>query len=100
MTDRKLSNKKLAFIVALIYVIVATIYSVWAMNNLVSDGILYHFFYPATIFPSLIVFTEREPLFRVLICQVITLLFIWLLFCFLTYLFRDVNKQENTKEIK
>ena len=92
MIERKLSNKKLAFTIALFYVTLATIYSVWAMNNLVSDGVLYSFFFPAIVFPSLILFTETEPLFMVLICQVITLLIIWPIFWFFTNLIRKENK--------
>jgi 4-hydroxybenzoate polyprenyltransferase len=92
MPDGKLSNKKLAFYVALVYVILATIYSFWAMRNLVSDGILFYLFFPATIFPSLILFTEREPGFMVLICQAITLLLIWPLFWLFIHLFRNNNK--------
>ncbi len=95
MTDRKLSNKKLAFYAALVYVILATIYSYWAMSNLVSDGIFYYLFFPATIFPSLILFTEREPGFKILICQAITLLLTWPLFWLFIHLFRDDNKQKD-----
>lgn len=95
MIDRKLSNKKLAFYVALVYSILATIYSYWAMYNLVSDGIFYYLFFPATIFPSLILFTEREPGFMILICQIITLLFIWLFFWLFIHLFRNDNKQKD-----
>src|ERR1035437_8706972 len=92
MTDRKISNKKLVFYIALVYIILATIYTYWAMSNLKSDRILYYLFFPATIFPSLILFTEREPRFMILICQAITLLFIWPLFWILLHLFRNDNK--------
>jgi hypothetical protein len=92
MTDRRLSNKGLAFYVALAYVILATIYSYWAMSNLVSDGILYYLFFPAMIIPSLILFTERDPGYMILICQVITLLLIWPVFWFFIHLFRKSEK--------
>ena len=92
MTDRKITNKKLAFYIALVYVILATIYTYWAMSNLKSDGILYYLFFPATIFPSSILFTERESIFMILICQAITLLFIWPLFWIFLHLFRNDNK--------
>lgn len=95
MIDGKLSNKKLTFIGALVYVMLATIYSYWAMSNLISDGILYYLFFPATIFPSLILFTEREPVFMILICQTITFLLIWPLFWLIVHLFRHDNKQKD-----
>src|ERR1700709_38022 len=99
MENDKISNKKLAFYIALVYVILATIYTYWAMSNLVSDGFLYYIFFPATIFASLILFTEREPGILLLICQTITLLIIWLLFWFFINLLRDdINKQEFEKE--
>ena len=92
---RKISNKKLSFYLALFYVILATIYTYWAMTNLVSDGFLYYIFFPATIFPSLILFTEREPGIFLLICQTITFFIIWLLFWFFIHLFRDdIDKQK------
>ena len=92
MTGSKLSNRKLAFYVAFVYVLLATIYSYWSMSNLVSDGILYYIFFPASIFPSLILFTEREPGFMILICQSITLLLIWAIFWLLINLIRTNNK--------
>ena len=96
---KKISNKKLAFYIALVYVILATIYTYWAMNNLVTDGFLYYTFFPATIFPSLILFTEREPGILLLICQTITLIIIWLLLWFFIHLFRDdINKREFEKK--
>ena len=87
------SNKKLAFYIALAYVILATIYSYWAMNNLVSDGVLYYIFFPATILPSLILLTEREPGAMILLCQVVTLVLIWLFIWVALHLFRDIKKQ-------
>ncbi|MES2575248.1 MAG: hypothetical protein V4572_09920 [Bacteroidota bacterium] len=92
MTDKELSNKKISFYIALAYTILATVYSYWAMANLVVDGIFYYLFFPATIFPSLILLTERESGFMILICQAITLLLIWGIFWLFLHSFRDENK--------
>ena len=77
-----MSNKTLAFIIAAVYVVLATIYSHWAVSHSVSDGVLFYFFFPASIIPSLIFFAEREPMLLILICQTITLLIFWL-FCWM-----------------
>lgn len=98
MTTR-ISNKKLAFYVALAYVVLATIYSYWTMRNLEGGGILYYFFFPALFFPSLILFTEREPGLMVLICQIITLFIIWPFFWLFIHLFRN-DKSKQDIEIK
>ena len=94
----KKNSKKNAFYIALVYVTLATIYTYWAMTNLVSDGFLYYIFFPATIIPSLILFTEREPGILLLICQTITFFIIWLLLWFFIYLFsNDIKTQELEK---
>ena len=93
---KNISNKSLAFYIALVYIILATIYSFWTMRNLEEGGFLYYLFFPAIIFPSLILFTEREPTVMILICQTITLLIIWPLFWLFIHLFRDDNKKHDT----
>ena len=96
MTNR-ISNKKLSFYITLGYVILATIYTFWAMTDVVSDGILYYFFFPATIIPSIILFTEREPGIMILICQAITLFMMWPLFWLFVQLFRKDNKKHDVE---
>jgi len=98
MTNGNLSNKKLAFYVALVYVILATIYTYWAMSNVASTGIFYYLFFPATIFLSLILLTERDPGLMILICQTITLLLIWPIFWLFIHLVRDENKQNKNTD--
>ncbi len=96
---KRISNKKLAFYITLVYVILATIYSYWTMRNLEEGGILYYVFFHAIIFPSLILFTEREPALMILICQTITLFIIWPFFWLFIHLFRDgIKKQDTNKE--
>ena len=92
---KKISNKKLAFCTAFVYVILATTYGIWAMTNLESDGVLFYIFLPATIFPTLILFTQRDPGLMILICQIITLFIIWLLFWLIIHLFRDDNIKQD-----
>jgi hypothetical protein len=92
---KNISNKKLAFYITLVYIILATIYSYWAMINLVSDGVLYYVFFPALIFPSLILFTEREPGIMILICQIITLFILWPLFWLFIHIFRNDNNKKD-----
>ena len=74
-----MSNRKLSFIIAFIYVIFGTFYSYYAMNNVISDGIIYYIFFPVSIIPQIILFTEREPFLYILICQIITLVITTLL---------------------
>ena len=93
---KKISNKKLAFYIALVYVILATIYRYWTMRNLEEGGFFYYLFFPAIIFPSLILFTERDPTVMILICQTITLFILWPLFWLFIYLFRDGIKKQTT----
>jgi len=93
----KISNKKLAFCIALVYVTLATIYSYWTMRNLEEGGFLYYLFFPVIIFPSLILFTEREPTVMILICQTITLFIIWPFFWLFINLCRDDKKEIETK---
>jgi hypothetical protein len=96
MTTIKMSNKKLALYIAAVYVILATIYIYWAMSNLIIDGVLHYIFLPVTLFPSLILFTEREPSLMILICQTITCFLIWPLVFLVVSLVRDDTK---TKDI-
>jgi hypothetical protein len=81
---------------ALTYVIAATFYAYWATYNMVIDGFFNYFFLPATLIPSLIIFTEREPLFAVLICQAITLGIIYFLTLAAVISIRDkINSRKN-----
>ena len=73
------SNGKLALLIAGAYVILATIYSYWAVGNSVSDGALFYFFLPASTLPSLIFFSERHPALLILVCQTATTAVLWFL---------------------
>ena len=91
-----MTNKKLAFNISLVYVILATIYCYCEATNLISEGILHNIFFPAIVFPSLILFAESNPWLMILICQIITLLIIWLIIWFcLNFCRKDFNKQNN-----
>lgn len=95
MTKEKSSNKKIAFYVALFYVISATIYIYWTMNNLETEGIFFYFFFPVTIFPSLILLTEKGPLLMMFVCQTIAFLIIWPILFLVIQLFRDDNSMKD-----
>lgn len=95
----KISNKKLSFFIALAYVALATFYSYWSMRNLVSDGVLYYLFYPASIFPDIILFSEREPWFMIVICQIFTLFLIWPLIWMFTALIREIKNRTNRNKV-
>jgi predicted permease len=72
----------------------ATIF-VYNVKNIDSglNSFLFIIFLPATIFPELILFTEREPWNMILICQLITLLILWPFFWLIIHLCRDDNNQ-------
>ena len=88
-----MSNRKLSFIIAFIYVILGTLYSYYAMNNLISDGIIYYIFYPVSILPQIILFTERESFLYIFICQTITLVIMTLLIWSLISVLRKEKKK-------
>ena len=98
MDRSKISNRRLAFYIAFVYVVLATIYCYWAMDNLISDGFLYYLFSPAAFFPSLILFTEREPGLMILICQIITFLILWPMTWLFTFLIRGQNSNVSPKQ--
>lgn len=96
---KNISNKKLSFLIALLYVGLGTIYSYsyWhpdssIVTNETLGNILYYFFLPVSFFPILIIFTEREPFLYILISQTIALLLLWPCFYLLTNLFRKESK--------
>ncbi len=94
MTYQKLSTQKLAFYVALIYVVLATVYSYWSVNNTISDGVFYYLFFPASVFPTLILFSESNSGVMIFFCQAITMFLLWPIFGFIIHLFRgDYNKK-------
>jgi hypothetical protein len=92
MKRRKLSNKKLALIIAIIYVAIATILSILSSKNQINDGLLNYIFFPATIFPTLILFTESKPMLMIFLCQTVTIILVWLLFWGIINLFRVRNE--------
>jgi hypothetical protein len=91
MIEINLSNKKLAFIITFVYVILATIYCYSGVHI----DLLHYVFFPAIIFPSLILMVESDPLILIIICQSISISlffpFIWLIINFL----RNKNKCKN-----
>ena len=68
-----LSARRLAFYISFTYVLLATIHSFWAMETLATDSILSFWFLPASFLLSLILFTERIPIIKILVVQSITL---------------------------
>ena len=77
-----MSSKKLAFIIAFLYVGLGTIYSFIYWTNYAlafpeDSKILFHFFAPVSFFPITVLFTEKNPLFFILISQSIALLLMW-----------------------
>jgi chloramphenicol O-acetyltransferase len=96
MNKQKISNRKLSFLIAFFYVLTGTFYSYWEFKSLITDGILYYLFFPVAFFPFLILFTEREPGFMILMCQLITLFFVWSLVWGVLRVFRkDNNAADN-----
>lgn len=95
MTVKKLSNKKLAFIVTLLYISFATIF-IYLVKDIDTgfNRFLFILFLPATVFPELILFTEREPWNMIFICQLITLFILWPAFWLIIHLLRDDNKEK------
>lgn len=100
---KKISNKKLSFIIAFLYVGFGTIYSYnfWNYGGNFASGefetFLYYFFYPVSIFPLIIIFTESEPCLYLFISQTITLFAVWGIFYLVTNLFRKESKtSDNT----
>ena len=88
-----MTNKKLAFNLSLVYVILATTYCYFEATNLKGEGILHNIFFPAIVFPSLILLVESNPWLMILICQIITLFNIWLIIWFCLNFFRkDFSK--------
>jgi hypothetical protein len=87
----KLSNKRLSFWIAIVYVGLGTIYSFsyWTYPIIGTFGdILFGFFFPVSFFPIVVFFTERKPFFYLLVSQTIVLLAIWTVMYRLIHFFR------------
>ena len=69
---KRWSNWKLALVISTIYTLLGTAYSYYAIDQMVTSGFLYWFFFPVSIVPQLILFTEREPFYSILLVQTIT----------------------------
>jgi hypothetical protein len=93
-SNRSFSNKSLSLLIATVYVLLATGYSYWTVNQS-PQGLLYAFLLPASHFPSLILFTEPSPAVLVFLCQVVTLVAIW----GLLYVFLGVVRKTGTAEM-
>ena len=78
MIQHKISNKKLSLFISVVYVLAGTIYSPIVAYNSITDGLLYYLLVPVTFIPSFILFVEPNPIFYILISQLITLGLIYL----------------------
>lgn len=87
-----LTNKKISFLISLVYVVFATLYSVWSMNH-PGGGLLSYVFTPGSVMPSLILLTEPSPALLVFLCQTITFLVIWGLLYLVLGVFRKTNTE-------
>lgn len=76
MASRLISNRRLALGVSVAYVGAATVYILSSFGT-VTEGFLYNFFAPATLFPGLILFMEPDPWPSLMICQIITTAVAW-----------------------
>ena len=87
-----MSAIKKSFLIALIYVILGTVYSqlYWTdfMAGTIVWTILYWFFIPVAFVPIMLIYVEREPFLSIVISQSVALLFIWALFFGCIKLFR------------
>jgi len=79
MLHQKISNKKLALIISVIYVLAGTIYAPVVAYNSITEGLLYYLLFPVTFIPSFILFVEPNPVFYILISQLIILVPIYLI---------------------
>jgi len=81
---KRLSHWRLSFLISIVYTILGTIYSFYAVHTMLDSGVLYFLFFPVTFFAQLILFTTRDPFFSLLIAQSISMLicaaFLWLFF--------------------
>jgi hypothetical protein len=93
-----ISNKWLSFWFAFGYVFLATIYALMSRGN-PEEGFLFCLFFPAMVFPSLILFTERDGGMMILICQIITLFPFWGLMYVFVRFFRKKNVSKTPPRI-
>ena len=76
-----ISNKKLSFIITLIYVALGTIYGTFYWTGIIPltgwGIILFYFFTPASTFCIALIFTLMDPVIAIIIAQAVTLLVLW-----------------------
>lgn len=73
-----LSNSKLALFISVCYVASASIYLLLEDTTSSWVGLLLYFlFFPALVFPNLILLVQKDPAIYLLICQAITCLIFW-----------------------
>jgi len=77
---RKISSIKLAFIISVIYVGLGTWYAYYETINAITDGFLFFFFLPVSIFPTIILFNSRNPWILIIIIQLLTAIFATFIF--------------------
>lgn len=93
--SKRISNKKISFILTSIYVGLATIYSLlyWTDGNIGLEvwrlGMFY-FFLPASFLSIAFIFTLREPLAAILIAQLISFFIVWGPIHFIVFVIRDI----------
>jgi hypothetical protein len=91
-TKHKISNKRLSFIISLVYVGIGTIYGItyWTEYNSTNafSDFLFYFFMPTSFLLEVILFAERNPFLLGLLTQTITFFIFWGLFHFVLSLFR------------
>jgi len=92
----KVSNKILSLFGAILYVGIGNFLGIiyWTNMNPIRFNetlgeVLYLIFLPCTFFTSIILFTERSPLFLIMITQSIIFLIVWGIFYFILWLIRN-----------
>ncbi|MEM9023067.1 MAG: hypothetical protein AAGB22_04965 [Bacteroidota bacterium] len=71
-----MSNTKLSFIIAFIYVVFGTVYAYYIAHGGAPEGLLYYLFIPVASLPQLIMLVERDPIVYIVIGQLLTTLVI------------------------
>ena len=92
-----MSDIKKSFLIALVYVILGTIYSLYGIGFMVGSfvGTIIHWvFIPVAFIPIIIIYAQREPFLSIVISQSVALLFIWALFFGCIKLFRWLRPKQ------
>ena len=102
-TKKRISNKRLSFIVSIVYVGIGTIYGLtyWTEFNMTNafSNFLFYFFMPTSFLLEIILFSERDSFLLGLLTQVITFLIFWGFVYSVLSIFR-IDKQKLSVEEK